>query len=62
MLLIKAGYVIDPRSGSEGVRDILIDKGKIVRMEAGISETFTEEKEVQVIDAEGKVNPTAPAF
>ncbi len=55
MLLIKAGYVIDPRSGSEGVRDILIDKGKIVRMEAGISETFTEEKEVQVIDAEGKI-------
>ena len=36
MLLIKSGYVIDPRSGDEGVKDILVDGGTIVRMDEGI--------------------------
>lgn len=71
MLLIKSGYVVDPGSGEEGVMDILIDKGKIVRMEAGIAErkpgsegwenprgNGTEEEDwdnLQVIDADGKI-------
>ncbi len=55
MLLIKSGYVIDPASGFEGVRDVLVDKGKIVRMEAGISEVSPNGEEVRVIDAEGKI-------
>ena len=29
MLLIKNGYMIDPETGIEGKRDILIDEGKI---------------------------------
>ncbi|MBO7339538.1 MAG: amidohydrolase family protein, partial [Lachnospiraceae bacterium] len=33
MLLIKNGYVIDPKSGFEGKRDLWIEDGKIVRME-----------------------------
>ncbi len=58
MLLVKSGYVIDPRSGTEGKLDILADGGKIVRMEAGIEEMSLEgaEKEnLQVVDAEGKI-------
>ncbi len=33
MLLIKNGYVIDPKSGFEGKRDLWIEDGKIVRVE-----------------------------
>ena len=58
MLLVKSGYVIDPRSGTESKLDILADGGKIVRMEAGIEEMSLEgaEKEnLQVVDAEGKI-------
>lgn len=50
MLLIKNGYVIDPESGAEGVRDILIENGKIVRMAPEI-----QEDKARVIDASGKV-------
>ena len=32
MLLLKNGYLIDPASGTEGYRDILIEKGKITRI------------------------------
>lgn len=60
MLLIKSGYVIDPRSGSEGIFDLLIDDGKIVRMENGISEASLGGEKVQVIDAQGKI--TAPGL
>ena len=31
-LLIRNGYVMDPRSGYEGKRDILLDEGRILRM------------------------------
>ena len=58
MVLIKAGYVIDPRSGEEGIRDILVDEGKIVRMEAEISEASVRgdgQENLQVIDAGGKI-------
>lgn len=33
MLLIQNGYMIDPKSGKEGYYDILIDGGKIVKLE-----------------------------
>ncbi|MCX4321103.1 MAG: hypothetical protein OSJ44_15535, partial [Lachnospiraceae bacterium] len=45
MFLIKSGYVIDPRSGVEGVRDILADRGKIVRIAAKIREEDLEGEE-----------------
>ena len=32
MLLIKNGYMIDPETGIEGKRDILIDEGKILKI------------------------------
>lgn len=36
MLLIKNGYVIDPKSGFEGKRDLWIEDGKIVRVEESV--------------------------
>lgn len=45
MFLIKSGYVIDPRSGVEGVWDILADRGKIVRIAAKIREEDLEGEE-----------------
>ena len=57
MMLIKNGYVIDPESGSEGVKDILIEEGRIVKIAAEITEDSIEErKDIQnVIDAKGKI-------
>ncbi len=37
MLLIKNGYVIDPKSGTEGDFDILVAEGKIVKIAENIS-------------------------
>lgn len=58
MLLVKSGFVIDPRSGTERKLDILADGGKIVRMEAGIEEASLEGAErenLHIVDAEGKI-------
>ncbi len=56
MLLIKNGYVIDPRSGMEGQQDILIGKGKILRMGDHRSwKEITEVPEMQQYDASGLV-------
>ncbi len=45
------GYVLDPATNTEGVRDILIEDGRICRMEASAGE---EEKEgARQIDAKG---------
>ena len=33
MLLIQNSYLIDPASGTEGRRDILIDHGRFVKIE-----------------------------
>lgn len=65
MLLIKNGYIIDPRSGVEGERDILIEDGKIKRIcECGASDKVTCASEMQeasgmpkaqVIDARGLI-------
>ncbi|MBQ2804128.1 MAG: dihydroorotase [Lachnospiraceae bacterium] len=50
MLLIKNGYMMDPKSNQEGNYDILIDEDKIVKIE---KELEAPVKECQVIDAKG---------
>ena len=47
-LLIKGGHVIDPATQLDKLSDILIDKGKIVKIEPSISDSATK-----VIDAKG---------
>lgn len=47
MLLIKNGYVIDPKSGMQGVYDILIENDKIKRMDSFIMELDLAEEERQ---------------
>lgn len=51
MLLLRNGYLIDPASGTEGYRDILIEDGKIARiMPQGTSDL----DECDVIDLNGQ--------
>lgn len=50
MLLIQNGYMIDPRSGTEGKYDLLIDGKKIVKIGAHLERP---DKGCQVLDAEG---------
>lgn len=52
MLLIKDGFVIDPKTGTEGKRDILTDGDRIVKIEPEIDERDIEGG-VHVIDAMG---------
>lgn len=47
-ILIKSGYLLDPATGTEGIRDIFIENGLIQK----IGEYLNEEAE-QVIDAKG---------
>lgn len=54
MILVKNGYVIDPASGMEGIKDILIQQGRIARLGESIEGETTDE-EVTVIDAKGLV-------
>lgn len=55
MLLIKNGYMLDPKSGYEGEADILIENGKIKKIYRGLTgmvdETLIEG--LEVIDAGG---------
>lgn len=56
MLLIKNGYVIDPRSGTEGQQDILIGDDKILRMgNSSLWQDVTDvsENEIEIYDAKG---------
>lgn len=59
MLLIKNGYMIDPRSGQEGYFDLLIGDGKIEKIAAVIEPVDLLHGEaaetVQVIDAKGGI-------
>lgn len=50
MLLIKNGYMTDPKSGWDGKYDILVDGGKIARIAKGLEKPCANCK---VIDAEG---------
>ena len=54
MILIKNGYVIDPKSRTEEVRDILIDKEKqrIVQIGKNLMDTL-EKKPEKIIHADG---------
>ena len=47
MLLIKNGYVIDPRSGRNGIYDILIEDKKIKKIDSFIMEMDLSEEERQ---------------
>ena len=57
MLLIQNGYVMDPKSGREGVMDILVKDKRIEKMGAGLAKGLSEQElaECQIIDAEGKI-------
>lgn len=55
MLLIKNGYILDPRSGRNGIYDILIKDNRIERIEAFIMEidlTEKERRDIKVIYAD----------
>ncbi len=57
MLLIKNGYVMDPKSQTEGIRDVLIEDKKIVKIGKDLlADMGTEEvAHLEIIDAEGKI-------
>ena len=57
MLLIQNGYVMDPKSGREGVMDILVKDKRIEKMGIGLVKDLSEQElaECQIIDAEGKI-------
>ena len=57
MLLIENGYVMDPKSQTEGIRDILIGDKKIVKIgENLLTDMGTDEvAHLEIIDAEGKI-------
>lgn len=61
MLLIKNGYMIDPKSKQEGKRDILIENGKIMQIKEEIetavlsAETGQADDSLQIIDADGLI-------
>ena len=51
MLMIRNSYLIDPASGTEGKRDILIDNGRVVKIEKNLLPPAG----ASVIDAGGKI-------
>lgn len=59
MLLIKNGYMIDPKSKQEGKRDILVEDGKMIQIKERIepaalaAENGQTEDTLQIIDADG---------
>lgn len=54
MLLIQNGYMIDPKSGREGNFDLLLDKGRIVKI-GRIGQDMERPPRCKVINAEGLV-------
>ncbi len=58
MLIIKGGRVIDPKSGTDAVMDVLVKDGTIAEVSAGgaepwLAEARNSEEEVSVLDASG---------
>ena len=51
MLLLKNGYLIDPASGTEGYRDILIEDGKITAI---LPQGADVDRDAEVIDLNGQ--------
>lgn len=54
MTLIKNGYVIDPKSGTEEILDILIEDGKILQIGRNLMKTIPEKPE-KIVHADGLV-------
>lgn len=54
-LLIKGGRVVDPANSVDDVLDILVSEGKIKAVGKGLDETVEGNKEVEVLDASGKI-------
>ena len=54
MLLIRNGYVMDPKSKTEGIRDILIEDKKIVKIGENLLADMSAEESahLEIIDAE----------
>ncbi len=57
MLLIKNGYVMDPKSKREGVLDVLVKDNKVDKIAANLQDELTEAElsQCEIIDAEGKI-------
>lgn len=57
MLLIQNGYVMDPKSGREGVMDILVKDKKIEKIGTDLAKDLSAQElaQCQIIDAEGKI-------
>jgi len=55
MLIIKGGRVIDPKSGTDRVMNIFIEKGKIFKLAAARSQVPEQFENADVIDASGKL-------
>lgn len=57
MLLIQNGYVMDPKSGREGVMDIWVKDQRIEKMGTDLAKVLSaqELEQCQIIDAEGKI-------
>lgn len=55
MLLIKNGYMIDPASGTEGIRNILIKDGKVAEILDAETDDETLRNAERVIDATGMI-------
>ncbi len=57
MLLIENGYVIDPKSGSEGVMDVLTDGNRIKKIGVNLRTAMSENElaDCQVIDATDRI-------
>lgn len=57
MLLIQNGYVMDPKSGREGIMDISVKDKRIEKMGTDLAKDLSEQElaQCQIIDAEGKI-------
>ncbi len=54
LLLLKNGRVIDPSRGLDAIADVVIEKGRVVRVGAGAAGSYGTERDVRVIDCTGK--------
>lgn len=50
MLLIKNGYILDPKSGKKGINDILIDNNRIKKIDSMITTVDMTEEEKQNLE------------
>ena len=51
MLLIKNGYVVDPKTGRDGLYDVLIEDGRIAKVDTCICDTDYDD--IETFDAKG---------